>query len=71
MNPNHVTVVSPIMKRIVDEVVNGTVDSITSADFDEDSPFERTLCACWDVCTVQDYALAINNAQFHRVLLKV
>ncbi|KAG2190059.1 hypothetical protein INT46_007938, partial [Mucor plumbeus] len=36
-----------------------------------DSPFERSLCAAWDVCSVQEYALAIKEQQFHRVLLKV
>jgi hypothetical protein len=66
---NDLTVVAPIMKRIIDCVVNNTIDSTTS--YDEDSPFERSLCAAWDVCSVQEYALAIKEQQFHRVLLKV
>lgn len=71
MNPEYVTVVAPIMKRILDEVVNNTVDVTSSANIDDDSPFERALCAAWDVCTVEEYALALFNSQFHRVLLKV
>lgn len=71
MNPNDLTVVSPIMKRILDEVMNDSIDSMNSNNVDDDTPFERSLCAAWDVCTVQDYALALTNAQFHRVLLKV
>lgn len=66
---NDLTVVAPIMKRIIDCVVNNTIDSTNS--YDEDSPFERSLCAAWDVCSVQEYALAIKEQQFHRVLLKV
>lgn len=62
-------VVAPIMKRIIECIVNETIDSSTS--YDEDSPFERSLCAAWDVCTVQEYALAIKDQQFHRALLKV
>lgn len=71
MNPNDLTVVSPIMKRILDEVMGNSIDSMSSNNVDDDTPFERSLCAAWDVCTVQDYALALTNAQFHRVLLKV
>lgn len=63
------TVVAPIMKRIIDSIVNETIDASTS--YDEDSPFERSLCAAWDVCTVQEYALAVKDQQFHRALLKV
>ncbi|OBZ83654.1 Protein SAAL1 [Choanephora cucurbitarum] len=62
-------VVSPIMRRIIDEVINNTIDKSTTDD--DDSPFERSLCAAWDVCTVQDYALAVHATQFHRVLLKI
>ncbi|KAL9554387.1 hypothetical protein MBANPS3_002832 [Mucor bainieri] len=66
---NDFTVVAPIMKRIIECIVNETIDASTS--YDEDSPFERSLCAAWDVCTVQEYAVAINDQQFHRALLKV
>ncbi|CAO3615593.1 unnamed protein product [Mucor fragilis] len=66
---NELTVVAPIMKRIVECIVNETIDASTS--YDEDSPFERSLCAAWDVCTVQEYALAIKDQQFHRALLKI
>ncbi|KAI9362876.1 hypothetical protein BD770DRAFT_407941 [Pilaira anomala] len=59
------------MKRILDEVVNNSIDSISSTNVDDDTPFERSLCAAWDVCTVQDYASALTKAQFHRVLIKV
>jgi hypothetical protein len=69
INPNDLTVVAPIMKRILDEVVNNSIDSITN--IDDDSPFERSLCAAWDVCTVEEYAIALIHSQFHRVLLKV
>jgi hypothetical protein len=71
MNPNDLTVVLPIMKRILDEVLNNSIDNVTSTILDDDSPFERSLCAAWDVCTVQEYAQALINSQFHRVLLKV
>lgn len=71
MNAEDLTVVAPIMKRILDEVVNNTIDSGSVDDEDDDSPFERALCAAWDVCTVEDYALALFQSQFHRVLLKV
>ncbi|KAL7314122.1 hypothetical protein PS15m_007773 [Mucor circinelloides] len=66
---NDLMVVAPIMKRIIECIVNETIDSSTS--YDEDSPFERSLCAAWDVCTVQEYALAIKDQQFHRALLKI
>lgn len=71
LNPNDLTVVSPIMKRILDEVLNDAIDNVTSNNVDDDSPFERSLCAAWDVCTVQEYAQALIHSQFHRVLLKV
>lgn len=71
MNANDLTVVAPIMKRILDEVVNNSVDATSSNHPDDDTPFERSLCAAWDVCTVQDYAAALVHSQFHRVLLKV
>lgn len=72
MNASELTVVSPILKRVVDGVVNDTIDTIQiSDDDDDDSPFERSLCAAWDVCSVEEYAVAVHNTQFHRVLLKV
>lgn len=71
MNANDLTVVAPIMKRILDEVINNSLDSTCSNNPDDDTPFERSLCAAWDVCTVQDYATALVHSQFHRVLLKV
>lgn len=71
MDSNDLTVVAPIMKRILDEVVNNSIDSMSSTNVDDDTPFERSLCAAWDVCTVQDYASALTKAQFHRVLIKV
>ncbi|CEP14598.1 hypothetical protein [Parasitella parasitica] len=71
MNSTHsdLTVIAPIMKRILDCVGNGSMDSAHTDN--EDSPLERSLCAAWDVCTVQEYALAFKDQQFHRVLLKV
>ena len=71
MSSDEITVVAPIMKRILDEVLADSIDVTHSANLDDDSPFERSLCAAWDVCTVQEYAFALFNAQFHRVLLKV
>jgi hypothetical protein len=67
---NEIIIVTPIMRKLMDEVLNNTIDNTTS-DPDDDSPFERTLCAAWDVCTVPEYALAMNTSQFHRLLLKV
>ncbi|KAF7721928.1 hypothetical protein EC973_003916 [Apophysomyces ossiformis] len=65
-------IVSPIMRKLVDGVIQGTMDEIPSgSDPDDDSPFERTLCAAWDVCTVAEYAQTIGTTQFHRVLLKI
>lgn len=71
MSSDDLTVVAPIMKRILDEVINNSIDVTSSTNIDDDSPFERSLCAAWDVCTVQEYALALFHSQFHRVLLKV
>lgn len=71
MSTTDLTVVSPIMKRVVDGVINNTIDITDSLEEDDDSPFERSLCAAWDVCSVEEYAIAMNNTQFHRVLLKV
>ncbi|KAG1056222.1 hypothetical protein G6F46_009829 [Rhizopus delemar] len=71
MDPNaNLTIITPILKRILDQVVNNTIDK-TDSNVDDDSPFERSLCAAWDICTVPDYALSLNDHQFHRVLLKI
>lgn len=66
----NLTVVSPILKRILEEVVNDTIDH-SCANIDDDTPFERSLCAAWDICTVPEYAMTLKENQFHRVLLKV
>ncbi|RCH97843.1 hypothetical protein CU097_001447, partial [Rhizopus azygosporus] len=66
----NLTVVSPILKRILEEVVNDTIDH-SCANIDDDTPFERSLCAAWDICTVPEYAMTLKENQFHRVLLKI
>ncbi|KAG0168827.1 hypothetical protein DFQ28_004207 [Apophysomyces sp. BC1034] len=69
---HNTVIVSPIMRKLVEGLVQETVDDIPKgSDPDDDSPFERTLCAAWDVCTVKEYAQVIASAQFHRVLLKI
>lgn len=68
----HVTLVAPILQKLIDGVVLETLDQATGDDVFDDSPYERVLCAAWDVCTVADYAHAIEStSDFHRVFLKV
>ncbi|KAL1933955.1 hypothetical protein VTP01DRAFT_8045 [Rhizomucor pusillus] len=62
----------PIMRRLLDGVLSGSLDDVGEGyDPEEDSPFERTLCAAWDVATVAEYATAMEINNFHRVLLKI
>lgn len=64
-------VVTPIMRRLLDGVLSGRLDDIDEGyDPEEDSPYERTLCAAWDVATVAEYAVAMESNDFHRVFLK-
>lgn len=59
------------MRRLLDGVLSGSLDDVGEGyDPEEDSPFERTLCAAWDVATVAEYATAMEINNFHRVLLK-
>lgn len=68
----HVTLVAPILQKLIDGVVLKTLDQAIGDDVFDDSPYERVLCAAWDVCTVADYAHAIEStSDFHRVFLKV
>ncbi|KAI9258487.1 hypothetical protein BY458DRAFT_518025 [Sporodiniella umbellata] len=72
MNPNaNLTVVAPILKRILDEAVKDTIDEDTCLNEDGDSPFERSLCAAWDICTVAEYAMTLRENHFHRALIKI
>src|SRR4051812_37915151 len=58
VTPLILTLVTAIQQNVVDEVSATTfsTSSSPSADFYEDSPFERTLCAIWDVLSVEEYA---------------
>lgn len=60
------------MQKLVNGILQETIDDMPAdSDPDDDSPYERTLCAAWDVCTVNEYAVAMASLDFHRVLLKV
>lgn len=62
MSTSDPSAVSPILKKIIEGVINNTVDEV-----DE----EEALCAAWELSTTKDYAKAINDTHFHRVLIKV
>ncbi|KAI7864403.1 hypothetical protein BDF14DRAFT_1834574 [Spinellus fusiger] len=65
-------VISPMLNKLVDGVLQNTIDDIPNgADPDDDSPYERTLCAVWDTCSVLDYCRVMAGAQLHRLLLKI
>ncbi|ORZ00413.1 hypothetical protein BCR43DRAFT_540524 [Syncephalastrum racemosum] len=66
-------VVLPILQKLLDGVLQNTIDTVPStADPRDDSPFERALCAAWDVCTVREYAMtAESTTDLHRLLLKI
>lgn len=66
-------VVLPILQKLLDGVLQNTIDTVpTTADPRDDSPFERALCAAWDVCTVREYATtAESTTDLHRLLFKV
>lgn len=63
-------VVAPLLKKIANAAMNELTEDPQGNDM-EDSPFERTLCATWDLSTVTDYAVVMYRARLSRMLLKV
>ncbi|OZJ03522.1 hypothetical protein BZG36_03418 [Bifiguratus adelaidae] len=63
---------TPLLLRILSAVQNDEVDPkhSTTTDLDEDTPFERSLCALWDICSVERYAQEAMKDGYYRVLLK-
>jgi hypothetical protein len=56
--------------KLVENVVGGNMDG-QSVDSIEDTPLERTLCAAWDLASIDEYSVAMlmNNIQI--AILKV
>lgn len=68
-------IVAPVLKKIArvamgDTIVEPLEDPENSYQC-EDSAFERTLCATWDLSTVKDYATVLYQSHLSRMLLKV
>jgi hypothetical protein len=62
--------VAPIILRLVENIVGGKIDG-QSTDSIEDTPLERTLCAAWDLASIDEYAVAMLEDGIQVVILKV
>jgi hypothetical protein len=64
-------VVAPLLKKVANAAMSEPLTEDPQGNDMEDSPFERTLCATWDLSTVTDYAVVMYRARLSRMLLKV
>ncbi|GAB5591197.1 hypothetical protein Unana1_06097 [Umbelopsis nana] len=62
--------VAQLVLKLVENVVGGNMDG-HSMDSIEDTPLERTLCAAWDLASIDEYSVAMlmNNIQI--AILKI
>ncbi|CAG8583076.1 4129_t:CDS:2 [Paraglomus occultum] len=62
--------VSGILLNVLIPLQSNAIDPV-DVDSPEDSEFEKSLCAVWDLSSIHDYArIFINEAQVHRMVLK-
>src|SRR5687768_7990715 len=77
--------VAGIVLNVVTAINNNSIDAMNENDltlneeeinneekFLEDTEVEQTLCAIWDLSSLEEYAnILINECQIHRIMLKV
>ncbi|KAL1924783.1 uncharacterized protein VTP21DRAFT_4437 [Calcarisporiella thermophila] len=65
--------VAGVMIRIITATEEEAIDKLdTGQDAEDDTPFERALCACWDISSIEDYAIFMfKECQAHRLMLKI
>ena len=62
--------VAPLILRLVENVIGGNIDG-PQLDSIEDTPLERTLCAAWDLASIDEYAAAMLENNIQVIALKV
>lgn len=68
--PQPNTTVAPLILRLVENVIGGNIDG-PQLDSIEDTPLERTLCAAWDLASIDEYAAAMLENNIQVIALKV
>ena|ERR1043165_8518657 len=72
--------VARIVLNILTAIDNDSIDAINENDtimndddkYLEDTPVEQTLCAIWDLSSLEEYAnILMDECQIHRIMLKV
>ena len=70
--------VAGIVLNILTAINNDSIDAINENDaimndkYLEDTPVEQTLCAIWDLSSLEEYAIILmDECQIHRIVLKV
>ncbi|KAI9282819.1 hypothetical protein BC943DRAFT_362350 [Umbelopsis sp. AD052] len=62
--------VAPIILRLVENVIGDNMDG-SQLDSIEDTPLERTLCAAWDLASIDEYAAAMLENNIQVIALKI
>ncbi|CAG8519864.1 2203_t:CDS:2 [Funneliformis caledonium] len=76
--------VAGIVLNILSAIKNNSIDAVNEIDvttnevefnsdkFLEDTAVEQTLCAIWDLSSLEEYAnILVNECQIHRIMLKL
>src|ERR1043165_8191935 len=63
--------VARIVLNILTAIENDTIMNDDDKNL-EDTPVEQTLCAIWDLSSLEEYAnILMDECQIHRIMLKV
>ncbi|RUS31437.1 hypothetical protein BC938DRAFT_477800 [Jimgerdemannia flammicorona] len=67
------TTIIPLVLKLVQGIEANSVDAggADGSDLTEDTAYERTLCAVWDLASVEEHAAAMMGCGVHRMILKV